>query len=141
MSIKVKRNVDGTLTVTCGKESIIVGGTNPPTQPGTNAPTAYPPIAPGGGGVTASLVAKSSSYVTVQISANSAGEIQIKVKNAIDSLRFAPEVASDYNVIIRVVWDSDDELHVAEVLRSLASNQQLQSNIKIAYEFRFNRLD
>ena len=57
MSIQVTNNGDGTLTVTCGAESMtVVTVTTNPGQGSTADQDDRPPVTAGGGGVTANLV-------------------------------------------------------------------------------------
>ncbi len=56
MSISVSRNPDGSISVSCGTESVVIpatGSAGPPPPTGPGGPIVLYPPTPGGGGVTA----------------------------------------------------------------------------------------
>jgi len=54
MSISVQNNPDGSFKITCGNQSVIVGG--PAASPSTSGSTGFPPVTPTIGGVTAHII-------------------------------------------------------------------------------------
>ena len=54
MSISIQNNPDGSFKITCGSQSVIIGG--PAAPPSSSGSSGFPPVTPTVGGVTAHII-------------------------------------------------------------------------------------
>lgn len=120
MSIKVARNVDGTLTISCGSETIIMPAAALIATGQSSSTSFFFPITPPGSGVTAGLRFPSvnSTYLGEII----LGSVE-EVSSSFLSLFFTTglKIAERKPVYFKLTWTADTPLDLAELAKTLGS--------------------
>ncbi len=138
MSITVTNNSDGTFTVSCGTESVIVGGASTGSGTGTGTGgssggsiSSFPPVTASGGGVTASIIMTTKGLrlgrgITPpleEISAHSVEEISALIR------------ARHQPVNVKIAWATQAPLEIKELSQAFDAHDGAGIRAEIHFPF------